>query len=306
MNKPRRQWRTVDGVLLLDKPVGMSSNAALQKARRLFQAKKAGHTGSLDPLASGMLPVCFGEATKFSGLLLDSDKHYSVTAKLGERTATGDAEGEVIEQQPVPALDGETLEAALAGFRGEIEQVPPMYSALKHEGRRLYELAREGREVERPARRVRILELGCTRRDGGQLDLEVGCSKGTYIRTLVEDIAAALGTVAHVTRLHRTAVGPYRDGMLDFAALEATAERGYEALDALLLPVESPLLDRPALELGPEAAHGITHGQPVQVGGAPAAGEVRLYAADSGQFLGLGEIQIDGRVAPRRLLARAE
>lgn len=304
MSKPRRRWRTVNGVLLLDKPVGVSSNAALQQARRLFQAKKAGHTGSLDPLASGMLPVCFGEATKFSGLLLDSDKQYSVTAKLGERTATGDAEGDVIERQPVPALDAQTLEAALAGFRGEIDQVPPMYSALKHEGRRLYELAREGREVERPARRVRILHLECTRRDGAELAFEVGCSKGTYVRSLVEDIAAALGTVAHVTRLHRTAVGPYRYGMRDFAVLEAAAESGYEALDALLLPVESPLLDRPALELGPEAADGITHGQPVQVPGAPAEGQVRLYAAGSGEFLGLGEVQIDGRVAPRRLLAR--
>ena len=201
----RAPRRDVHGVLLLDKPTGLTSNDALQKAKRLYAANKAGHTGSLDPLASGLLPICFGEATKVSGFLLDADKHYAVTCKLGQRTATADAEGEVVETKPVPALTPDLIERALAGFRGDIMQVPPMYSALRHQGRRLYDLAREGIEVPREPRPVSIFRLELKDWSPESLSMEVVCSKGTYIRTLVEDVAAALGTWAHVTVLRRLA-----------------------------------------------------------------------------------------------------
>ena len=226
--------RELHGVLLLDKPLGLTSNDALQKAKRIFVAKKAGHTGSLDPLASGLLPLCFGEATKVSGFLLDADKYYVVSCKLGIRTATADAEGEVTETRPVPALDETVIERALARFRGDILQVPPMYSALRHQGQRLYDLAREGIEVPREARPLTIHELLLTGHTADSLSLEVCCSKGTYIRSLVEDVAEALGTCAHVTLLRRLAVGPFGRGsvMHSLTELEQKAGEGTEVLDA--------------------------------------------------------------------------
>jgi tRNA pseudouridine55 synthase len=294
--------RDVHGVLLLDKPVGLTSNEALQRVKRLFAAKKAGHTGSLDPLASGMLPLCFGEATKVSAYLLDADKYYVVTCRLGSRTATADAEGEVIETRPVPALDERIIEEALARFRGEIMQVPPMYSALRHQGQRLYDLAREGIEVPREPRPVTIHELLLKGFTSDSLSLEVRCSKGTYIRTLAEDVAEALGTCAHVTLLRRLAVGPFGLGsvMHSLAALEQGGREAVVNLDALLLPVDSAVAHWPKAELTGDAAWYFAKGQPVFLPGAPARGQLRVYAAQ--RFLGVGEIISDGRLAPRRLM----
>jgi len=295
--------RDLHGVLLLDKPRGITSNDALQKARWLFQANKAGHTGSLDPLATGMLPICFGEATKVSGFLLDADKDYAVTARLGQRTATADAEGEVIETQPIPALDASLIEKALAQWRGEIMQVPPMYSALRHQGQRLYDLARDGIEVERQARPVTIHELTLKGWTADSLSLEVRCSKGTYIRTLMEDVARSLGTLAHVAVLRRLAVGPFgRDmqmhSLQDLEALKGG--QGLAALDALLLPVDHAVLHWPKAALTGDSAWYFTRGQAVFVPGAPAAGKLRVYG--DGRFLGVGEMLSDGRLAPKRLM----
>ncbi|MBK1734236.1 tRNA pseudouridine(55) synthase TruB [Halorhodospira abdelmalekii] len=300
----RRKGRDVTGVLLLDKPAGATSNQALQQVKRLFGARKAGHTGSLDPLATGLLPLCFGEATKVSGFLLDADKHYVVTCKLGVATATGDAEGEVCEEAAVPALESVAVERVLADFRGVIEQLPPMYSALKHRGQRLYQLARQGIEVEREPRQVTIhsLELQALRSD--ELDLMVSCSKGTYIRTLAEDVARALGTVGHVTALRRHGMGPYHDPqMWSMEALEACAEQGREALDATLLPMDSALEQYPAVELAEDLAFFLLQGQPVFVPKAPRSGWLRLYSRH-GHFMGMGQILEDGRVGPKRLLAQ--
>ncbi|MGH8371456.1 MAG: tRNA pseudouridine(55) synthase TruB [Gammaproteobacteria bacterium] len=299
----RREYRDVHGVLLLDKPVGMTSNQALQHVRRLFNARKAGHTGSLDPLATGLLPLCFGEATKVSSFLLDSDKLYAVTARLGVRTRTGDAEGEITETCAVPKLTDAVIERALSGFKGEIQQIPPMYSALKHQGQRLYDLAREGVEVERAPRTVHIRELVLVRHDADSLELTVRCSKGTYVRTLVEDIASALGTCAHVIALRRLAVGPYggEDG-LPMYPLDELRELATEPgrLDEKLLSVDSALENWPAARLGTDAAWYFGRGQAVVVPGAPTTGWLRVYDGD--RFLGLGEVIPDGRIAPRRLI----
>lgn len=294
--------RPVHGVLLLDKPVGLTSNDALQKAKRLFLAEKAGHTGSLDPLASGMLPLCFGEATKVSAFLLDADKYYAVTCRLGLRTASADAEGEVVETRPVPPLSDAAIERALQGLRGDIMQVPPMYSALHYQGQRLYDLAREGVEVPREPRPVTIHELLLKSWTSESLSLEVRCSKGTYVRTLVEDVAAALGTVAHVTALRRLAVGPFGQDsvMYSLAELEARAAEGPHALDALLLPVDHAVRHWPEAALSGDAAWYFAKGQAVFVPGAPRSGRLRVYA--DGRFLGVGEIQEDGRLAPKRLM----
>ncbi len=302
----RRKGRNVHGILLLDKPAGMSSNAALQRARRLLDARKAGHTGSLDPLATGLLPLCFGEATKVSGFLLDAAKRYRVTARFGEETDTGDAEGEVTQRRPIEVLDGDALADLLPRFTGEIEQVPPMYSALKHQGRRLYELAREGQEVERKPRRVTIHELRLDTVAGVEATFEVSCSKGTYVRTLVEDIGRAFGPGAHVSELRRTALGPYRDpdAMIPLQALEEAAESGgAEALEAYLAPVESALASWPDVHLSADVAFYLRQGQPVWVPKAPAAGWVRLFG-EGERFLGMGSVLSDGRIAPKRLLVR--
>lgn len=300
----RRKGRPVDGVLLLDKARGVTSNRALQQVRRLFDAAKAGHTGSLDPLATGMLPLCFGEATKVSGFLLDADKHYRVTGKLGERTDTADSDGEIIATADVPALDEARVREVLQGFVGQISQVPPMYSALKHQGRRLYEIAREGGAVEREPRQVRIFSLTLEALGPDSLTLSVRCSKGTYVRTLVEDIAAALGTVGHVTELRRLGVGPYEKlSMYTLEELEAKKEQGgLEALDALLEPVDSAVADWPLVRLDADMTFYVRRGQPVLVPRSPTEGHVRLYS-DTGQFLGIGEVADDGRIAPKRLLA---
>ncbi|MFA7592297.1 MAG: tRNA pseudouridine(55) synthase TruB [Thiohalobacteraceae bacterium] len=304
MSRRRNKGRNVNGILLLDKPSGLTSNAALQSVKRLFQAAKAGHTGSLDPLASGLLPICLGEATKVSGFLLDADKHYQVRCKLGERTNTGDAEGEVVETRPVEGLDVARIEAAFERFRGDIEQVPPMYSALKHQGQRLYTLARQGIEVERQPRRVTIHSLTLSAWEPPYLDLDVRCTKGTYIRTLAEDIGESLGCGAHVTDLRRLGVGPYdQSGMVSLDRLQGVAgTEGPAALDTLLLPIETALSQWPEVRLSADTAFYLRQGQPVVVPHAPTSGWVRLYAGDR-QFLGMGEILDDGRVAPKRLMA---
>ena len=303
MANRRSKGRNLNGILLLDKPSGLTSNAALQIVKRLFNANKAGHTGSLDPLASGLLPICFGEATKASGFLLDADKHYQVRCKLGEKTATGDAEGEVIETRPVGMLDAVALEAAFIGFRGEIEQIPPMYSAVKHQGQRLYKLARQGVEVEREPRQILIHDLTLLGLDLPYFDIDVHCTKGTYVRTLAEDIGEVLGCGAHVTVLRRLGVGPYNEtSMIGLDALTALAEEGgLPAIDAHICPIESALTQWPDVRLSPDAAFYLRQGQPVVVPHAPTSGWVRLYAGDR-QFLGMGEILDDGRVAPKRLM----
>jgi tRNA pseudouridine55 synthase len=297
------QKRDVDGILLLDKPEGWTSNHALQRVKRLYRARKAGHTGSLDPLASGLLPICLGQATKLSAFLLDADKHYRVTAKMGVKTDTGDAEGRVVARGPDgAAFDRQALEAALESLTGTIEQVPPMHSALKHRGKRLYELARAGIEVERAPRAISIHELRLEEIDGDLVTLHVRCSKGTYVRTLVEDIAARLGTYAHVTALRRLGVGPFGgDEMIGIPELEALAERGTEALDAVLRPVDSAAAQWPSVQLPSDSAHYVLTGQAVMVPRAPTAGWVRLYAPGP-RFLGMGCITEEGLVAPKRLV----
>ena len=304
MGRHRRHQnlRRVNGILLLDKPPGLTSNAALQVVKKMFVARKAGHTGSLDPLATGLLPLCFGEATKISGFLLDADKDYRVTCKFGERTTTGDAEGEVISQRPLDGLSEKQVRKAMENFVGDIEQIPPMYSALKHKGERLYKLARQGIEVEREARQVTIFELELLDFNAPLAELRVHCSKGTYVRTLVEDIGELLGCGAHVAGLRRVGLGPFDDPqMIDIETLEAVAADGHYALDQLLLPLESGLAQWPHVRLTGDAAFYLRQGQPVLVPRAPTTGWVRLYEGES-RFLGMGEILDDGRVAPRRLM----
>ncbi|HXH02989.1 MAG TPA: tRNA pseudouridine(55) synthase TruB [Candidatus Competibacteraceae bacterium] len=295
--------RDVHGVVLLDKPLGLSSNAALQAVKRLYRVRKAGHTGSLDPQATGMLPICLGEATKVSAYLLDADKTYDFVCRLGVTTTTGDAEGEVLERRPLPAaLSVAQVEAVLARFRGEIEQIPPMYSALRYQGQRLYRLARQGVEVERAPRTVTIHTLALRALEGERLACTVRCSKGTYVRTLAEDIGRALGCGAHVVELRRSAVSPYAAAaMVGLDELERLAEQGEAALDARLLPVDSAIAHWPALHVGADSAHYLRHGNPVLVPRAPTRGLVRLYQGET-RFLGIGEILDDGRVAPRRLV----
>jgi tRNA pseudouridine55 synthase len=288
----------VDGVLLLDKPHGVTSNAVLQRARRLFRAERAGHTGTLDPLATGLLPVLFGDATKFGGDLLGADKRYRASIVLGVRTSTGDAEGEVIERHPV-ALDRIALDAVLPRFVGRIAQTPPMYSALKRAGRPLYAYARAGQTVERTVRTVMVHALTVEAFSANRLEIDVRCSKGTYVRTLAEDIGAALGCGAHLASLERTAVGPFR--LADahtLAALDAATEA--ERLGHLLA-VDVLLSELPMVTLEPAAAARFAHGQPVAAPAATPAGRLRAYDP-SGTLLGVGDCGGDGRVRPRRLV----
>ena len=289
--------QNIDGVLLLDKPVGLSSNAALQHARRLLEAARAGHTGTLDPRASGLLALCFGEATKFASGLLDADKAYRARVRLGVRTATGDAEGEVLERREVRAGRDQIL-AVLERFRGEIEQVPPMHSAIKHQGRPLYAYARKGQTIERKPRQVLIRELELLRMDGADFDLRVLCSKGTYIRTLAEDIGAALGCGAHLAALERTAIGPFR--LADAIGLEAFAALPGQERYGRLLPVTVLIQSQPRVVVDAEAETRFRHGQ--AVGAGAERGSVGVFAAD-GSFLGLGEIGADGRLHPKRLMS---
>lgn len=305
--KPRRFDRDVDGILLLDKSTGMSSNAALQQARALFRALKAGHAGSLDPMASGMLPVCFGQATKVCAYLLDSGKSYRFTARLGERSDTGDADGTIVERATAPPLTEDVIRDVLNANLGEQRQVPPMYSALKQGGRRLYELARRGEEVERAPRTIRIESLEFIRFDGRDLELSVRCSKGTYVRTLAEDLAKQLGTLAHLVALRRLSVDPF--GALPMYTLEQLSERaaaGIERLDGCLLPSDRAVPHLPAVTVDATGRDALTHGQPARCAGDPlAAGHaervVRIYGPEQ-RFLGLGELMPHGVVQPRRLL----
>ncbi len=302
MARRRARGRDISGILLLDKPSGMTSNAALQMVKRAFNANKAGHTGSLDPLATGLLPICLGEATKVSGFLLDSDKAYLATCKLGVTTRSADAEGEVLETRPVPELDESQVRQVLNDFAGEIEQVPPMHSALKVNGTPLYKLAHQGEEIERASRRVTIHKLEILRLEGDELDIEVHCSKGTYIRTLAEDIGEALGCGAHVSALRRSRSGPFRlDEAVSLEEIQHMAEDGAHTLDPLLLPVERALDSWPEVQLTENSAYYLLQGQAVQVPRAPTAGWVRIHK-ENGAFLGLGQILEDGRVAPKRLI----
>jgi tRNA pseudouridine55 synthase len=287
------------GILLLDKPEGMSSNAALQRVRRLLGGCKAGHAGSLDPLATGMLPLCLGEATKIAGEILSNRKRYRFTIGLGVRTATGDREGAVIEQAPVPRGWQQSLEAVLTGFSGPRKQVPPMYSALKREGRPLYELARAGVTVERAPREIEIFELALVSLGDETVDLDVLCSKGTYVRTLAEEIAQALGTCGHVAALRRSWVEPFAEQPMQ--TLEAVERACGQPSGPTLLPADWPLQHLAAVRLDPWQADRIGHGQEVVLLHSPAAGRVRLYEA-AGRFLGLGESDGRGKVRPRRLL----
>ncbi len=302
MVSERRPRRDVSGILLFIKSPGESSNEALQRVKRLFQARKAGHTGSLDRLASGLLPLCFGEATKLSGFLLEADKSYRAIVRLGVVTTTGDAEGEVQKIRPVVDVDAARIGRVLHAMRGAQTQVPPMHSALKHQGQRLYELAHRGIAIERKPRPIVIHELDLLHFSGDRLEIRVRCSKGTYIRTLAEDIGAALGCGGHVAALERTAVGDFdaRDG-IDLEGLADLAHHGLAALDARLLPLDSLLQGEPSVALSRDAAYYLSQGQPVLVAHAPQAGLVRLYD-DRRRFLGVGEVQDDGRIAPRRLL----
>lgn len=293
-------WRDVDGVVLLDKPEGLTSNAALQRVRRAFRARKAGHTGSLDPLASGLLPICLGQATKASGQLLDADKTYRFRLVLGSRTSTGDRAGEVIDSAPVPELDERQLRGVMASFLGESTQVPPMYSALKHEGQRLYKLARAGLEVERAPRKVRIDRLELLAMEPGWLEFEVTCSKGTYVRSLAEDLAVALGTVGHVGSLRRTGFGPFSGARVHTLG-EIERAAGSPDLAALLLAVDAALPGLPAIQLGESEQSSILRGQSVQAAG-PRAARVRMYGV-GGRFLGVGRMDEEGaRLAPERIM----
>jgi len=292
----RKRWQNVDGVLLLDKPHGLSSNDALQKARRLFSAAKAGHTGTLDPMATGLLPLCFGEATKFSNRLLEADKTYEAVMRMGQTTSTGDAEGEILRERPVDVSDS-MLQALSLRFWGEIEQIPPMYSALKHQGRPLYDYARAGIEIERQARRVMILSLDILWRKDHDVAFSVCCSKGTYVRTLAEDMGEALGCGAHLIALRRTAIGELK---IDAAyTLEALTEMDEVQRSSKLAPPDALLAHLPSLSLHEAHERAILHGQPVAVG--CQVGEVRLYGAES-KFLGLGAADGAGLVKPVRLL----
>lgn len=300
----KRSADAVDGLLLLNKPSGITSNRALQTVRRLLNAKKAGHTGSLDPAATGMLPLCFGEATKVCAYLLNADKIYRVTARLGSATDTGDADGKEIKTAAVPELSAEDWNGILQGFRGQSMQIPPMYSALKKDGIRLYELARKGEVVEREPRSIRIDEIRLLEVAGTRLVFRVSCSKGTYIRVLVEDIAHKAGTVAHTARLHRESVGDFKsDAMLDMSAVEALAEQGPEPLRAKLLPADVALAKMPGVTVSAEDAAKFCGGQQVAAEGQK--GLTRVYASGH-KFLGVGQLSGDGQLAPRRVFRTQE
>ncbi len=298
----RRKGKKVDGILLLDKPAGISSNQVLQKVRRLFQAQKAGHTGNLDGPATGLLPICFGEATKMTTYLLDSDKSYIADVKLGINTTTLDAEGEVLKTRPVPAFTETQLEDIFKQFRGNIVQIPPMYSALKHDGERLYKLAQQGKEVKRKERQQKIYRLEASDLKTDSFIIEVDCSKGTYIRTLAEDIGEALGCGAHVLSLRRTKVGCFDlDNAYTVDTIEALADAP-EELDQLLLPVDAGLNDLPVCHLSEQTALCFLNGQPVMTPCPEKSGLIRVYRGTD-QFIGIAEITTEGRIVPKRLIA---
>jgi tRNA pseudouridine55 synthase len=302
----RRRGRAVDGILILDKPMGLSSNQALQRVKRLYMAAKAGHTGSLDPLATGVLPLCFGEATKFSQYLLDADKAYESTFVLGTVTNTGDAEGQVLESKNADYVTEVDVVAALKAFEGHIEQVPSMFSAIKQGGQPLYKLARQGLELERKPRPVVIKQLQLRAFRGGdrpEVDIYLECSKGTYVRSLAEDLGRAMGCGAFVSVLRRTRAGPFSiEDSLTLDALEAMRDTSeLPELDNFLLPADAALDALPLVRLSESGGFYMRQGQPVLVPNAPRGGIVRV-ALETGEFLGVGEILDDGRVAPRRLI----
>ncbi|MEM7466583.1 MAG: tRNA pseudouridine(55) synthase TruB [Pseudomonadota bacterium] len=298
----RRKGRPINGILLLDKPTGITSNAALQTAKRALNAQKAGHTGSLDPLATGLLPLCFGEATKVSAYLLDADKSYEAEILLGITTTTGDSDGEVVKQNEVGHLTHAELSEVLKDFEGEIEQVPPMYSALKKDGQPLYKLARRGVEVARDARTIRIFALELLSFDGRAARVRVHCSKGTYIRQLAEDIGSALHTGGHITALRRTEVGPFK---LDGAIKIEELDKDLAQIEAKLLNPDQALGKFPAVSMTLDSANNVMHGAVVRISAAPKRGMVRMYDSQA-RFLGIGEITADGCVAPRRIMRVAE
>ncbi len=299
----RKSGLNVHGIILLDKRLGVSSNKALQEVRRLFNANKAGHTGSLDPLATGLLPLCFGEATKVSAMMLDDNKRYQVVVQLGVMTDTGDAEGEVIKTVAVPDIDDDELMLSLQQFMGEIDQVPPIYSALKHNGKKLYELAREGITIERKARRISIFDLKLLassltgQNKTNQLVLEVFCSKGTYIRSLAEDLGDALGVCGTVLELRRLGAGMFN--IAQAKTIEQLTAMSVQELQQSLIAIDSPLQAFPAVNLSEQQAVAIKYGQSVQLISGSIEGVVRLYHDEV--FLGLGEMLLDGKIAPKRL-----
>ena len=303
--KRKPHERDVHGILLLDKPAGITSNDALQRIKRLYRAARAGHTGSLDKPATGMLPLCLGEATKISSYLLNADKTYVAVAKLGEVTSTADAEGEILETRQVPELNRQQLEKVIAKFVGDIEQIPPMYSALKVSGQRLYKLAYQGLEVERKARPVTIQQIDLLHFDEGSFAIQVRCSKGTYIRTLVEDIGQALDCGAHVSSLRRLSTGPFNEAQMvsmeTIERLSKESEGSDDALDQLLVPGDSALEHLAEVNLTEEMTYYLCLGQAVSVPQAPTDGLVRIYDHNRA-FIGIGTILDDGRVAPKRLL----
>ncbi len=309
MGRPSRRGRDIDGIVLLDKPLGLSSNDVLQKVKRLFHANKAGHTGALDPLATGMLPICLGEATKFSQHLLDADKRYRVVARLGQRTDTSDAEGSIISERAV-SLDQARLDAALDRFRGETEQVPSMYSALKYQGRPLYEYARQGIDVPRPCRLITVYALELVGWDQAHVELEIHCSKGTYIRTIIDDLGEMLGCGAHVSALRRLNVADYPTARMvtlehlhALTADQPTAPETLAVLDQLLLPMDSAVANLPEVNLPADVAGHVRMGQPVTVDDVSTPGLVRLTEGPQRYFFGVGEVTENGHVAPRRLVA---
>lgn len=300
------RYETVDGVLLLNKPAGLTSNQALQRVRRMLRARKAGHTGSLDPAATGMLPLCFGEATKVCAFLLDADKTYRVTAQLGSATDTGDATGTEIESAEVPELGTEEWRQLLESFLGESLQVPPMYSALKKDGQRLYKMARKGETIEREPRPIRIDEIELLEAAGKRLVFRVRCSKGTYVRSLVEDIAKKARTVGHTARLHRESVGAFAAAeMLEMAGLEAAVEADLDGVREELLPPDRALESMPAIELTEEIARKFIAGQEISSEKGAKEGLVRVYRAGAG-FLGVGLVSQGGRLAPKRVFHMSE
>jgi len=299
MAKRKKNCRELNGILLIDKPHGMTSNQVLQKAKRILQACKAGHTGSLDPIATGLLPLCFGEATKVSQFMLDADKQYWVRIKLGEATTTYDIEGEVVSTSTVD-VDRQQIEKALQSFTGTISQLPPMYSAVKQNGQALYKLAREGKEVERSPREVTVYRIDLLDFDGEYLELEILCSKGTYVRTIAHDLGQVLGCGAHVVELRRLGVGDFR--IDEAVALEDVEElQSPEEVEQLLFPVDEALLGLPDVTLTSLATHYLLQGQPVTARHGQEPGLVRLYNEENA-FLGMGEVLDDGRVAPKRLM----
>ncbi|HQR60984.1 MAG TPA: tRNA pseudouridine(55) synthase TruB [Methylophilaceae bacterium] len=296
----KRIKRPVDGVLLLDKPVGLSSNQALQQAKCLYQAAKAGHTGSLDPFATGLLPICLGEATKFSHFLLDADKTYCATMRLGATTTTGDTEGEIVSRAEV-SVTNEQMDDVLRRFSGVISQVPPMYSALKHQGKALYEYARAGMEIERPARTVTIHRIVLNTLTGSSAEITVSCSKGTYIRTLAEDIGNALGCGAYLTQLRRLQSGCF--DLAQAVTLEQLEAMSMQQRESCLLPSDRLSQQLPAVYLDEESAYYLRRGQAVWKSGVTQVGLLRLYEVPE-CFLGLGEVADDGKISPRRLVNR--